>query len=52
MDDSLDNANVIITGHILIRDSDTGEILVNKSESSIISSNEKTQNKNGEKNAR
>ena len=52
MVDALENANVIITGHILIRDTVTGEILVNKSESSIINSDEKKQIKNGEKDAR
>lgn len=52
MVDTLENANVIITGHILIRDTVTGEVLVNKSESSIISSDENTQNKNGERDAR
>lgn len=51
MADVLDNANVIITGHLVIRDTETGEILVNKSESSIITT-EKEQNMKGRENAR
>ncbi len=35
MSDIKENTNVIITGHILIRDKETNEILLNKSESSL-----------------
>ena len=35
MNDIKENGSVIITGHILIRDRETNEILLNKSESSL-----------------
>jgi len=36
MTDLKENGSVIISGHILIRDTETKEILLNKSESSLI----------------
>lgn len=36
MKDLKENSSIIITGHILIRDTETNEILLNKSESSLI----------------
>ena len=37
-----DNGNIIITGHLLITDTETGEVLLSKSESSLV---KETQNK-------
>lgn len=36
-----DKGNIIITGHLLIRDTETGKILLSKSESSLIKENTK-----------
>lgn len=36
MDNLKEKGNIIIAGHILIRDKDSGEILLNKSESSLV----------------
>ena len=42
MDNLKEEGNIIIAGHIMIRDKDTGEVLLNKSESSLA---DKTLNK-------
>ena len=42
MDNLKEKGNIIIAGHILIRDKDSGEVLLNKSESSLT---DKTMNK-------
>ena len=42
MDNFKEEGNIIIAGHILIRDTDSGKILLNKSESSLT---DKTVNK-------
>ena len=50
MSDFKDNGNIIITGHVLIRDTETGKVLFSKSESSLIK--EVTNNNEGNNNAR
>jgi len=35
MDNLKEEGNIIIAGHIMIRDIDSGEVLLNKSESSL-----------------
>ena len=50
MNDIKENGSVIITGHILIRDKETNEILLNKSESSL-KTNTKINSKDDENNA-
>lgn len=37
-----DDGNIIITGHLVIRDRETGKVLLNKSESSLVTENTKT----------
>ena len=36
MDELKENSNIIISGHILIRDTETEEVLLNVSESSLV----------------
>ena len=42
MTDFNDKGNIIITGHLLIRDTETGKVLLSKSESSLIKENNKS----------
>jgi len=44
MDKLIEKGNVIVSGHIIIRDTETGKILLNKSESSLIDKKGKDDN--------